>query len=405
MNTTRVAITGIGLVTGLGLNTQDSWEGLLSGRCPIKRFSTFDPSGLSTPFGVELPEGAEELFAKYIKPRHRKQMTRGTKITAVVAKMAAEDANLESGEVDKTRVGVVLGATGTGYAPRSLETDRHRIIRNMASAPAAWVSLGGKYQGPSFVISTACSSGAFALHSAYTLITSGQCDVVISGSADSAVNYLDVEGFCSLMALSDDVDNMGTASRPFDKNRGGFVMGEGGGILVLESLAFAQRRQAKIVAEMSLPGLNSEAYNIISPRPDGESIAESMKLALENAKLKTTDIDYINAHGTSTNLNDLCETKAIKSVFGQRAYEIPISATKSMTGHCLSGASGVEAAICCKTIEEGIIPPTANLQHPDPELDLDYVPGVARKKDVKNAMSNSFAFGGHNGVCIFSRHP
>jgi 3-oxoacyl-[acyl-carrier-protein] synthase II len=404
MNTTRVAITGIGLVTGLGLNTDDSWEGLLAGRCPIKRFSTFDPTGLSAPFGVELPDGAEELFTKYLKPRHRKQMTRGTKITAVVAKMAAEDANLESAEVDKSRVGVVLGATGTGYAPTTLETDRHRIIRNMASAPAAWVSLGGKYQGPSFVVSTACSSGTFALHSAYMLIASGQCDVVISGSADSAVNYLDVEGFCSLMALSEDVDNMATASRPFDQHRGGFVMGEGGGILVLEGLEFAKKRGAKIVAEMSLPGLNSEAYNIMSPRPEGESIAASMKLALDNAQLGITDIDYINAHGTGTNLNDLCETKAIKSVFGQYAYQVPISSTKSMTGHCLSGASGVEAAICCKTIEAGIIPPTANLEHPDPELDLDYVPGVGRKKDVKHAMSNSFAFGGHNGVFIFSRH-
>jgi 3-oxoacyl-[acyl-carrier-protein] synthase II len=155
---------------------------------------------------------------------------------------------------------------------------------------------------------------------------------------------------------------------------------------------------------MSLPGLNSEAYNIMSPRPEGESIAASMKLALDNAQLGITDIDYINAHGTGTNLNDLCETKAIKSVFGQYAYQVPISSTKSMTGHCLSGASGVEAAICCKTIEAGIIPPTANLEHPDPELDLDYVPGVGRKKDVKHAMSNSFAFGGHNGVCIFSRH-
>ncbi len=403
MNTTRVAVTGIGLVTGLGLNTRDSWEGLLAGRSPIKRFSSFDPDGLSAPFGVELPEGAEDLFAEYIKPRHRKQMTRGTKITAMVAKMAAEDANLESGVVDKSRVGVVLGATGTGYAPTGLETDRHRIIRNMASAPAAWVSLGGKYQGPSFVVSTACSSGAFALHSAHMLIASGQCDVVISGSADCAVNYLDVEGFCSLMALSEDVENMATASRPFDEQRGGFVLGEGGGILVLESLEFAKKRQARIIAEMSLPGLNSEAYNIISPRPEGESIAASMTLAMDNAQLGIGDIDYINAHGTATILNDLCETKAIKSVFGDRAYQIPISSTKSMTGHCLSGSSGVEAAICCKTIAEGMIPPTANLHNPDPELDLDYVPGEARKIDVQHAMSNSFAFGGHNGVCIFSK--
>jgi 3-oxoacyl-[acyl-carrier-protein] synthase II len=180
-------------------------------------------------------------------------------------------------------------------------------------------------------------------------------------------------------------------------------MGEGGGILVLEALEFAQRRRAKVYAEMSLPGLNSEAYNIMSPRPDGESIAVSMKKALENAHLDITDIYYINAHGTSTELNDRCETKAIKSVFGQRAYDIPVSSTKSMTGHCLSGASGVEAAICCKVIEEGEIPPTVNLQEPDPELDLDYVPGRARQKDVKNAMTNSFAFGGHNGVCIFSK--
>jgi 3-oxoacyl-[acyl-carrier-protein] synthase II len=399
----RIAVTGLGLMTGLGLDLDTTWNGLLEARCVAKRFTLFDPTGLPATFGVELPENADEIFKENIQTRKRKQMTRGNLIAIYTTKMAIEDSNLDLESLDRSRVGMVYGATGTGYAPQSLEIDENRILKNMASAPAAWNSLIYKISGPSFTVTTACSSGAFALHSAFQLIQSGQCDIVIAGAADSALSYLDVQGFCSLHALSEQNDDPATASRPFDKNRNGFVMAEGGGILVLESMEFAKKRGANIYCTMSLPGLGSEAYNIMSPAPGGVGMARAMKSALNNAGLKEDDIDYINAHGTSTTLNDIYETQAIKEVFGDRAYKIPVSSTKSMTGHCLSAASGVEAVISIKSLLENTIPPTANLTEPDPELDLDYLPNTPRQVELNHVMSNSFAFGGQNGVCIFSR--
>jgi len=401
MDKSRVAVTGLGLMTGLGLDLESSWQGIIAGKSAIKHFSLFDPAGLPTTFGAELPENANELFEQNIQTRKRKQMTRGNMIAICTTKMAIEDSDLDLESIDKSRVGMVYGATGTGYAPNSLDIDESRILKNMASAPAAWNSLVFKISGPSFTVTTACSSGAFALFSAFQLISSGQCDVVIAGAADSSLSYLDVQGFCSLHALSEQTYNIGSSSRPFDKNRNGFVMGEGGGILVLESLEFAQKRGARIHCTMSLPGICSESYNIMSPAPGGIGMTNSMQIALKNSKLEPDQINYINAHGTSTYLNDLYETAAIKEVFAEQAYNIPVSSTKSMTGHCLSAAAGVEAVICVKSLSENVIPPTINLTDPDPELDLDYVPNEARHAELKNVMSNSFAFGGQNGVCIF----
>jgi len=404
MTSNRVAITGLGLMTGLGANLDDTWRGLLQGARVARRFTLFDPDGLGSPFGIELPDEAELLFKEHIKPRRRKQMTRGTMISVVTARMAVADSGLlDDPELDRARVGVAVGATGTGYAPMNEGSDRHRILKNMASSSAAWISLQDKLQGPSFVLSTACSSGNYALHAAFSLIASGQCDAVVSGAGDSALNFLDVEGFCSLMALAEDVENVESASRPFDADRSGFVIAEGGGMLVLESLEFARRRGAGIYAELSLPGLTSEAYNIISPEPGGASMARTMQVALRQAGLSPADIDYLNAHGTSTQLNDLYETQAIKLVFGDHARNLPVSSTKSMTGHCVSAAAGVEAVICCRAMVENIVPPTINLTNPDPELDLDYVPNEPRRVVLNNIMSNSFAFGGQNAVCIFSR--
>lgn len=398
-----IAVTGLGLMTGLGLDLHSTWKGLIAGKCPVNRFSLFDPKKLSTPFGVELPHNVEKLFKENIKTRNRRQMTRGIMIALCTTKMALEDAGLLNNFHDTTRVGVVIGCTGTGYAPENQDTDPNRILKNMASASSAWISLKWNINGPSFIVSTACSSGAYAINSAISLIESGQCDVVITGAYDSIITYPDIEGFCSLLALSDDIENMKTTSRPFDKNRNGFVIGEGSGILILESLSFARRRKAKTYATVKAPGLNSEAYNIFSPHPEGIGMARAMELALSNSELNPNEISYINAHGTSTQLNDLYETKAIKRVFGDYAYTIPVSSTKSMTGHCLSGAAGVESVIACKALEENCIPPTMNLFETDPELDLDYVPMKPRYTPLKHVMSNSFAFGGHNGVCIFSK--
>lgn len=400
----RVAITGLGMMNSLGLDLESSWSGLVQGFNPVGRFTLFEPEGLPCPFGMELSPAIKDIFRKQIIKRQRRQMTRGTMIAIATAKMTLDNSGIiEYSDLNPERIGVVIGCTGTGYAPTTLEKDDFRILRNMASSPAAWASLKNKLLGPSFVVSTACSSGAYALSAAYSMILSGQCDAVLAGAADSALNYPDVEGFCSLTALSEDVEHMKTASRPFNKSRNGFVLGEGGGMLLLESFEHAQKRQAKIIAQMALPGLCSEGYNIISPKPGGKSMAKAMNLALEHAQLDPSQIDYINAHGTSTLLNDYLETLAIKSVFKENAYSIPISSTKSMTGHCLSAAAGIEAVICCKALVENAIPPTINLNEPDPELDLDFVPNEARQKKLHHVMSNSFAFGGHNGVCIFSR--
>jgi 3-oxoacyl-[acyl-carrier-protein] synthase II len=398
-----VAVTGLGLMTGLGLDLRSSWSGLLEGRSAVRRFTLFDPEGLPTPFGVELPDGADGLFARQIMKRSRDQMTRGTMIALATAQMAIADAGLEAGDIDRSRVGVVLGTTGTGYTDSSEGVDQHRILRGMSNSPAAWVSLKFKFTGPSFVVGTACSSGAYALAAAHWLIASGQADIVVSGAADSSLNRLDVQGFSSLLALAEESGDFTAASRPFDRTRGGFVIGEGGGVLVLESRESARRRGARVHALMPPPGLSSEAYNILSPQVGGVGMAACMRRSLENAGLEPGQIDYINAHGTSTRINDLYETQAIRAVFGAAAGNVAVSSTKSLTGHCLAGAAGVEAVICCKALVEGVIPPTWHLDDPDPELDLDFVPNAPRRRELRNAMSNSFAFGGHNGVVVFSR--
>jgi 3-oxoacyl-[acyl-carrier-protein] synthase II len=404
MNARPVAVTGLGLLTGLGLDLESSWRGLLEGRNAVRRFTLFDPAGLATPFGVELPDGAEELFGRQIMKRSRDQMTRGTMIALVAAQAAVADAGLEAANCDRSRVGVVVGTTGTGYTGVAEGVDQHRILRNMSNSPAAWISIKFKFAGPSLVVGTACSSGAYALAAAHWLIASGQADAVVAGAADSSLSYLDVQGFSSLMALAEDPADPATASRPFDRGRSGFVIGEGGGVLVLEALEAARRRGARIHALLPPPGLSSEAHNILSPQAGGVGMAACMRRALENAGLAPEAIDYVNAHGTSTRINDLYETQAIRAVFGAAAGAVAVSSTKSLTGHCLAGAAGVEAVICCKAIAEGVVPPTWHLTDPDPELDLDFVPNAPRRRELRHVISNSFAFGGHNGVCIFSRH-
>jgi 3-oxoacyl-[acyl-carrier-protein] synthase II len=399
----RAAVTGMGLMTGLGLDLESSWRGILAASSPIRRFTLFDPGDLGASYGVELPDGADAVFEQRITKRRRSQMTRGTMIACVTAGMAIEDAGLDLGTVDLDRVGVVAGATGTGYVAPPSGSDPHRILRNMANAPASWISLCNRLAGPSFVISTACSSGTYALAAGCDLLQNDLCDVVVAGSADSSINYPDVEGFSSIMALSENEEQVETASRPFDRRRGGFVMGEGGGFLVLERLEHATRRGARVHAVMARPALTSETYNIISPQPGGVGMTRAMRLALELAGLRPDQIDYVNAHGTSTRLNDLYEAQAIEEVFGGHARQLAVSSTKGQTGHCLAGAAGVEAVICCKALVEGVIPATVNLTEPDEEIRLDVVAGKPRPANLRRVMSNSFAFGGHNGTCIFTR--
>lgn len=399
--TDSCVVTGLGCVSGLGDSCASSWNALIAGQNPVRPFALFDTKELACNFGVQLSPEAEALFSS-IKPRSRSQMTRATMISVVSAEMAIADAGLTN-SVDPARIGVVTGATGTGYFWDKDVKDEHRILKNMANASSSWVSFRNKLSGPSYTLSTACSSGAYAFAGAIDLICSGQCDAVVTGSADSSINYADVEGFQSIMALSEEKDDFVHACRPFDASRSGFVMGEGGGMLVVESEDHAKRRGAKLYCRIHRPGLCSEAYNMLSPQPGGVGMARAMTLALANAGLAPSEIDYINAHGTSTAYNDVYETQAIKSVFGERAFSIPVSSTKPQTGHCLAGAAGVEAVISIIAMCENTVPATLNLSTPDPQCDLDYVAGASRRATLNAVMSNSFAFGGHNGVCVFSK--
>lgn len=392
-----MAVTGLGLCCGLGLDLEQSWAGAVAGATPARRYTLFDPTGLDAPFGVELPDGADALFAARLKKQHRRFMTRGTQLSLC----AALEAWRAAGPLDPERVGVVVGSTGTGYLGTADE-DPDRILRAMSNSPAAWASLLLGLRGPAFVVGTACASGAYALASAFDLVRNGSCDAVLAGAGDSSLNRLDSAGFAALLALAEPGEDVRYASRPFDRGRTGFVMGEGAGFLVLERLDHARARGARVLATLAPPAVDSEAYNILSPAPDGAGMARTMARALALAGLPPSAIDHINAHGTSTRLNDLQETRAIEAVFGVHAASIAVSATKSMTGHCLAGAGGVEAVLAVRALVEGVVPPTATLREPDPELRLDYVPREARRRPLRHVMSNSFGFGGHNGVLIFS---
>ena len=399
-----VAVTGLGLLTGLGLDVPSSWQGLVAGRRVAQRFQRFNPEGMRTPFGVELPLDAEALFARSLKPRAASLMGRATKMAVLAAREASAASGLTGSVADLSRVGVVIGYTGSASLPEQVRDDAI-VLQGMANAPAAWISLDGGFTGPAFTVSTACASGVYALHSAYLLIQAGICDVVIAGGAESTLNRAYVDGFSALMTLAEWEGDVAQASRPFDARRCGFVIAEGAGVLVLESLAHAQARAVPPLALLWEPAVTSEAYNILSPRRNGEGMAVAMSRALALAGRQPEDISYINAHGTATVLNDQYETQAIKQVFGAWAPRIPVSSTKSMTGHCLSAAAAVEAVICCQAITHSLIPPTVNLDQPEPGLDLDYVPHSARAASLNHVLCNSFGFGGHNGCALFSRPP
>ncbi len=397
----RVLITGMNMITSLGLDIESSWEGLIEGKSGVKKISLFDASALSTIIAAQIPDEFEEYAKKHIIRKKSKQMTRVSRMCYVCAVDAIEKSGIQFDLLDKTRCCVLLGVVST--ANTSVEKDttpQNRILKSMNNAMSAWISLEYGLQGPNFTVASACSSSAYAIALAYDFISLGKADVVIAGGADSIINPEEIEGFNNLFALSTENEIPEKASRPFSKNRDGFVIGEGAGILILESEASAKKRQAKIYGEIAAYALTSEAYNIMAPAKDGEGIATNMKLALKNAGLKASDIDYINAHGTSTTLNDKYETLAIKKVFGEYAYKIPVSSSKSMIGHTIGAAGAIELIISTLAINKGIIPPTINYDIPDPELDLDFVPNKARKQKVSTVMSNSFAFGGHNASLI-----
>ncbi|OQX04423.1 MAG: beta-ketoacyl-[acyl-carrier-protein] synthase II [Desulfobacteraceae bacterium IS3] len=408
----RVVITGVGLITPLGIGVKQSWEALCAGKSGIGEITRFDASGFPTRIAGEVKNFNPEDFLPK-KDAKRTQLFIAYAVAA--ARMAIEDSRLVINEANANRVGVL---TGCGLGGLDILEENTKILQdkgprrvspffipmmigNMAPGMIS-IQLGAK--GPNASIATACAAGTHAVGEAYKIISRGAADAMITGGVESVVTPTCLAGFSALKALSTRNDDPQRASRPFDKDRDGFVVGEGSGILILESLDHALNRGAHIYAEVCGFGMSGDGFHMTAPAPDGEGAARCMQAAIDDAGISHTAIDYINAHGTSTDLNDVYETKAIKAVFREKAYSIPISSTKSMTGHLLGGAGGIESVFTALAIHDSIIPPTINLDSPDKDCDLDYVPNVARKADLEYAMSNSFGFGGTNACVVLKKY-
>jgi 3-oxoacyl-[acyl-carrier-protein] synthase II len=407
----RVVVTGMGCISPVGNNVKETWESILAGKSGAGMITHFDASRHKTRFAAEVkgfdPVG---LFSA----REVRKMDRFTQFAAAVAMEALEHAGLKIDESNRDRIGVVIGTGigGIGTLLEQAEVMRERgpdrvspfLVPMMISDSApGMLAIRFGARGPNMALATACASGNNAIGEALEMIRRGAADVMIAGASEAALVPVAMAGMNVMTALSTRNDDPQTASRPFDKERDGFLMGEGAGMLIMESLEHAQSRGAPILGEVTGYGTTDDAHHISAPAENGAGAAMAMKLALENADLETTDIGYINAHGTSTPLNDKSETAAIKTVFGEQAYSIPVSSTKSMTGHLLGASGAIEAVFCILAIRDEILPPTINYRTPDPECDLDYVPNEPRKALPKHVMSNSFGFGGHNATLIFSR--
>jgi 3-oxoacyl-[acyl-carrier-protein] synthase II len=406
----RVVVTGLGAITPIGNDVSSYWEGLSTARNGVAGITLFDASRHACRFAAEVkdfdPSG-------WLEPKESKRWDRFCQFGVIAAKQAVAHAGLTIDESNQHRVGTAIGSGVGGLL--MMETQAHvlkdrgpdrvspfcvpMMIPNMATGLTA-IALGAK--GPSSAVATACAAGSNAIGDAYRLIQLGLADVMVAGGAESAITPLGVAGFASAKALSFRNDDPTTASRPFDAERNGFVIGEGAGVIVLESLEHAQARGAQILAEVVGYGMTCDAHHITSPTPGGVGGAEAMRLALKDARLEPEAVDYVNAHGTSTQANDSNETSAIKSALGDWAYQIPVSSTKSMTGHLLGGSGGIEAVAAVLAIEHNLVPPTINFQNPDPACDLDVVPNQAREHTLNVVLSNSFGFGGHN-VCLAFR--
>ena len=408
----RVAVTGIGMVSPLGQTRDTTWKSLLASQSGVDKITAFDTEGFETRIGAEV-KGWDPLVCMDRKEVRRTD--RFVQFATAAAIEAVKQAGLEIKGADAERIGCIIGSGIGGIATLSAQYDVLKekgpsrispflipmMIVDMASGHVS-IRLGAK--GPNFCTVSACSSGADAIGEAAEMIRRGEVLAMVAGGAEAAIVPIGLAGFAAAGALSTNNDNPKGASRPFDAKRDGFIMGEGAGILVLEDMEYAVARGARILVELAGYGATADANHVTQPAPGGEGGARAMRLALSKSGLVPKDIDYINAHGTSTQLNDKFETMAIKSVFGDEAYKVPISSTKSMTGHLLGAAGAVEAGICVLSITEGAIPPTINLETPDPECDLDYTPHIAKRGLVKTALSNSFGFGGHNSCLVFKRY-
>jgi 3-oxoacyl-[acyl-carrier-protein] synthase II len=406
----RVVITGAGLVTAGGCTTAETWDSIVSGRSAVTRISGFDTSDFVTHIAAEIKDYDPTL---YMEARDARRNDRSVQLAANAANQCLAGVPLDS--MDRDRVGVVIGSGIGGI--ETLE-NQHSILMNrgpgkvspffipmmISDMSAGYVSIAHGLRGPNYATVSACASGGNAIADAYLLIRAGMADAIVTGGTEAAVTPMSLAGFCSVKALSKRNDEPERASRPFDAERDGFVLGEGAGILLVEELEHARSRGATILAELAGIGLTGDAHHITAPPPDGHGAVRAMRAALDDAGLAPTDVDYINAHGTSTQLNDASETAAIKAVFGDHAYKLMVSSTKSMVGHLLGAAAAVEAIFCALAIRDGIVPPTINRDNPDPDCDLDVVPHEARKADIGVALSNSFGFGGHNVSLIIKRY-
>jgi 3-oxoacyl-[acyl-carrier-protein] synthase II len=405
----RVVVTGMGVISPLGLDAATTWEGLIAGRSGVDYITQFDASGHETRIAAEV-KGFEPT--DYIGRKEARRMDRFTQMAVVAGMQAVEQAGLQIDPGNRDSIGVLIGSGIGGLMTLSeqinvlIEQGPDRVspfmvpmmITDMASGQVS-ITLGAR--GTNFCPTSACSSGSDAIGTAYEIVKRGDALAMLAGGAEAIISPIGIAGFNANRAISTRNDEPQLASRPFDSERSGFVIGEGAAVLVLEDLSYANKRGAPILAEVMGYGASSDAFHITQPAEDGDGAVRAMKMAIRKSGLSPADIDYINAHGTSTPLNDRIETVAIKTVFGDHAYKLAVSSTKSMTGHLVGAAGALEAAICVMAISHGIIPPTINLTSPDPDCDLDYVPNVARKAKVHTALSNSFGFGGHNSVLVF----
>ena len=403
-------ITGVGLVTACGNSTADTWNAIVSGRSGVAPITAFDVSAYSTRIGAEVRNFEPSEFMDL---KDSKRTDRTVHLAMCAARQALAGVNLEG--LNRDRIGVVIGSGIGGIATFERQ---HTILMQrgpdkvspffipmmISDMTSGYVSIAFGLKGPNYATVSACASGGNAIADAMMLVRLGYADAILTGGTEAAVTPISLAGFSNLKALSRRNDEPTRASRPFDAQRDGFVVGEGAGVLLVEELEHARRRGATILGEIVGVGLTGDAYHMTSPAPDGEGAVRAMQMALDDAGLAPTAVEYINAHGTSTELNDASETAAIKRVFGDHAYRLMVSSTKSMVGHLLGAAAAVEAVFCVLAFRDDVIPPTINQEHPDPQCDLDYVPNTARRRRIDVALSNSFGFGGHNAALIVRRY-
>lgn len=409
MSERRVVVTGMGIISPNGIGAEVLWKSLLAGESGVRRFEAFDSTDFDCKIAGEV-RGFEP--SHYFKnPKSARRTDRFSQFGMAASKMALEDSGIDLDQCDRDRFGVLIGSGIGGLC--SMEEEAQRLVKkgpsrvspftiammisNMASG---LVSMEYDLRGPNMCIVTACATANNSLGEAWRIIKFGDADIFLAGGAEATITPLGISGFAAMKAVSCRNDEPHRASRPFDRDRDGFVMGEGAGIMVLEEYEHARRRGARIYCELAGYGCTGDAYHMTQPMPEGEGAARAMQIAMKHSKVNAEEVDHVNAHATSTPIGDICETRAIKLALGEHAKKIPVSATKSMTGHLLGAAGGVELAATILAIRDGVVPPTINLENPDPECDLDCVPGHAREQKVRVAMSNSFGFGGHNSTLL-----